>query len=102
MLVLSRKSQESVVISSRDGAEWLIKITVIGMRGGRVKLGFEAAADIPIRRTELWEPRHADSQPKSRDAAAKEAMEQWDDDGGAADPSTKSLATSSAAVRPCL
>ena len=75
MLVLSRKHQESVVVGNSDGSECLLKVTVIEIRGNRVKLGFEAAVDIPIHRTELWEPTRADSPPKSRDAAANEATE---------------------------
>lgn len=47
MLVLSRKSGEKVVI---DGG---IAITVVEFRGGRVKIGIEAPADVAILRGEL-------------------------------------------------
>jgi len=49
MLVLSRRSQESIII---DGD---IKITVLGVDRGNVKLGFEAPDDVNIVREELLE-----------------------------------------------
>ena len=47
MLVLSRKLDESIVI---DGG---IKITVVEIRGNRIRLGIEAPADVGVRRSEL-------------------------------------------------
>ena len=41
MLVLSRKKNEAIVIG-RD-----LRVVVLEIRGGRVKLGFEAAAETP-------------------------------------------------------
>ena len=55
MLVLSRKSQECVVIGGADGLERIIRITVLDIRDGRVRLGFDADADIPVHRSEVWE-----------------------------------------------
>ena len=55
MLVLSRKSQESVVIGGSDGLHRLVKVTVLGIKGANVKLGFEADADVPVHRSEVWE-----------------------------------------------
>jgi carbon storage regulator CsrA len=55
MLVLSRKSQESVVIGGGDSFNRLLKVTVLDVSNGRVKLGFQVDADIPIYRLELWE-----------------------------------------------
>ena len=55
MLVLSRKSQESVVIGGSDGLNRLLKVTVLGIKGANVKLGFDADADVPIHRSEVWE-----------------------------------------------
>ena len=55
MLVLSRKSQESVVIGGADGAHRMLKVTVLDIRGTHVKLGFEADADVPVHRSEVWE-----------------------------------------------
>jgi carbon storage regulator len=55
MLVLSRKNRESVVIGGSDGVHRLVKVTVLGIRGTNVKLGFEADADVPVHRAEVWE-----------------------------------------------
>jgi carbon storage regulator len=55
MLVLSRKNQESVVIGGSDGFHRLLKVTVLGIRGTNVKLGFEVDDDIPVHRSEVWE-----------------------------------------------
>ena len=55
MLVLSRKSQESVVVGGSDRFERLLKVTVVEIRNGSVKLGFEAEADVAVHRSEVWE-----------------------------------------------
>ena len=49
MLILTRRKEESVII---DGN---IKITVLGVDRGHVKLGFEAPGDVIILREELLE-----------------------------------------------
>jgi carbon storage regulator CsrA len=33
----------------------MIKVTVIGIKKGQVRLGFEADADVPVHRSEVWE-----------------------------------------------
>ena len=55
MLVLSRKSQESVVIGGSVHCERLLKVTVLAIDGGKVRLGFDVDADIPVHRQEVWE-----------------------------------------------
>ncbi len=55
MLVLSRRSQESVVIGGADGFHRLLKVTVLDIRGTQVKLGFEVDSGIPVHRLEVWE-----------------------------------------------
>jgi carbon storage regulator len=49
MLVLSRKKNESIVIDDK------IVITVVEIRGDKVRLGIEAPKDIPIHRSEVKE-----------------------------------------------
>ena len=63
MLVLSRKTQESVMVGGPGGTERLLKVTVLEIRSGHVRLGFEADAKIAIHRSEVWEKIHADGQP---------------------------------------
>jgi len=58
MLVLSRRSRESVVIGGSDDFQRLFKVTVLDIRGTNVKLGFEVDRDIPVHRTEVWERIH--------------------------------------------
>ena len=33
----------------------MIKVTVLGIKNGQVRLGFEADADVPVHRLEVWE-----------------------------------------------
>ena len=55
MLVLSRKTEESVVVGSHNRFEPMLKVTVLAIRGGQVRLGFEASTDFPVHRWEVWE-----------------------------------------------
>ena len=55
MLVLTRRNQESVVVGRPSGIKKMLKVTVLEIKGGSVRLGFEADNDCPIRRWEVWE-----------------------------------------------
>ena len=55
MLVLARKSMESVVVGGSGRFERLRKVTVLEIKNGTVRLGFEADASIPVHRAEVWE-----------------------------------------------
>lgn len=63
MLVLSRKCQQSVVVGGSIGLTRLLKVTVLEINGGTVRLGFEAPADIPVHRSEIWDKLVAASTP---------------------------------------
>lgn len=49
MLVLSRKQGESIVV--RDD----IVVTVVELRGGKVRLGIEAPSEVVVHRKELYD-----------------------------------------------
>lgn len=49
MLILSRKSGESIVIDGR------IKVTIIRVEGEAVKVGIEAPAQVPVHRQEIYD-----------------------------------------------
>lgn len=65
MLVLSRKSQESVVVGGSGGFERLLKVTVLEIGHGAVRLGFEVDKDVPVHRWEVWERIRAGIPPDS-------------------------------------
>lgn len=48
MLVLSRLVNESIVIADE------VEITVVSIRGDKVRLGIQAPKDIPVHRKEVW------------------------------------------------
>lgn len=49
MLILSRRIGETLII--RDD----IKVTVLGIHGGQVKLGIDAPKDVSVHRKEVYE-----------------------------------------------
>lgn len=59
MLVLSRKKNESIVIND------VIVITVVEIRGDKVRLGIEAPREVPIHRSEVLAAIQAQSQAAS-------------------------------------
>lgn len=49
MLVLSRKKNESVVINND------ITVTIVEIRGDKVRLGVEAPKEVPVHRREVYD-----------------------------------------------
>ena len=47
MLVLTRKTDETIVIDER------IKVRILQIKGCRVRIGIEAPVEVPIRRSEI-------------------------------------------------
>jgi len=73
MLVLSRKRQEAVIVGGAGGFQYVLKVTVLEIRGRNVKLGFEVDAEVPVHRWEVWERiRTAGRPPLRTDEAAGE------------------------------
>jgi carbon storage regulator len=68
MLVLSRKKNESIVINND------ITVTVVEIRGDKVRLGIVAPKEVPVHRQEVYEAIHgkpADTEPNPNNAVAK-------------------------------
>ena len=70
MLVLSRRIDESVVVGDPAQPEETVKVTVLSVTRGKVRLGFEVARNVPVHRWEICQrirakastskpPRHA-------------------------------------------
>jgi carbon storage regulator len=56
MLVLSRKKNESIVINND------ITVTVVEIRGDKVRLGIVAPKEVPVHRQEVYEAIHGQQQ----------------------------------------
>ncbi len=52
MLVLTRKKNERIRIAEN------IEITVVEIRGGKVRLGIECPSEIPVHREEIYDRIH--------------------------------------------
>ena len=52
MLVLSRKKNESIVIDNN------IVVTIVEIRGDKVRLGIVAPKDVPVHRQEVYDAIH--------------------------------------------
>ncbi len=63
MLVLSRHRDESIMIGDN------IVITVVDVRGDKVRLGIDAPTDIPVHRQEVYEAIQREKNSK-KDASA--------------------------------
>ena len=60
MLVLSRQRDQSIVIGDD------IKITIVDIRGDKVRLGIEAPKEIPVHREEVYEAIRREKDPESQ------------------------------------
>ena len=63
MLVLSRRSQESVVVGGTSRVDRKLVVTVLEIKGANVRLGFEAPLDMPVHRMEIWKRIYAEVNP---------------------------------------
>jgi carbon storage regulator len=60
MLVLSRQRDESIMIGDN------IVVTIVDIRGDKVRLGINAPAEIPVHRQEVYEAIQRDNQRAAR------------------------------------
>jgi carbon storage regulator len=63
MLVLSRKKNESIVINND------ITVTVVEIRGDKVRLGIVAPKEVPVHRQEVYDAIHAQQEKEPATAA---------------------------------
>jgi len=61
MLVLSRKATEAIIIYDN------IKITVVEIRGDKVRLGIDAPKEIPVHREEIYDRIQKDKENKKKE-----------------------------------
>ena len=60
MLVLSRQRDESIVIGDN------VVVTIVDIRGDKVRLGIQAPGEIPVHRQEVYEAIRRENQKGSR------------------------------------
>lgn len=48
MLILSRRPGESLIIGDH------IRVSILGVKGGQVRIGIEAPKDVSVHREEIW------------------------------------------------
>jgi len=65
MLVLSRQRDESIVIGDN------VVVTIVDIRGDKVRLGIQAPGEIPVHRQEVFEAIQRESRLQSGAAAAQ-------------------------------
>ncbi len=61
MLVLSRQKDESIIIGDN------VEITIVDIRGDKVRLGITAPKDIPVHRREVYEAIQREKQSQKPD-----------------------------------
>lgn len=66
MLVLSRKRDESIIIGDN------IVITIVDIRGDKVRLGIQAPTEIPVHRQEVYEAIQAENARQSQSPLEKD------------------------------
>ena len=79
MLVLSRKNNQSVIVGGTSGLDSAVRVTVLEIDRGHVKLGFEAKKEVSVYREEVWEQIVAD-RPTGTLAAPLVGLDRWTDD----------------------
>ena len=69
MLVLTRKPRESIVIGGTGSPGHEFTVTVLEIRAGKVKLGFDADPSVSVQRSEVWAQLHSGELPGNRTEA---------------------------------
>ena len=69
MLLLSRKCGEKIVIPQLN-----ITVTVLEIRGDRIRLGVTAPLNVSVHREEIWELRDAHKKPAAGESTLVETL----------------------------
>jgi carbon storage regulator len=69
MLVLSRQRDESIVIG------YNVVVTIVDIRGDKVRLGIEAPAEIPVHRQEVFDAIQRENRRPGNSGSSKEESE---------------------------
>jgi len=77
MLVLSRKKNESIVINND------ITVTVVEIRGDKVRLGIVAPKEVPVHRQEVYDAIHGKETPDATPVVVNQAPAKPADTGHA-------------------
>jgi carbon storage regulator len=70
MLILTRRPQETLVVGDN------IKVQVLGVKGGQVRLGVEAPREVPVYREEIWVRMKRDRAGKAGAVESAEAVDE--------------------------
>jgi hypothetical protein len=84
MFIVTRNLRQSVIVGEFDSSEQMLKVTVLGVSGTQVQLGFEVVMDGPDKPLKTEEPR-ADGEPKPRTMPGMATTQEFDwdwEDGG--------------------
>lgn len=54
MLILTRKKDEKIVVGDPDAGNQIV-ITVVDIRGDKIRIGIDAQRDVPIHRLEVYQ-----------------------------------------------
>ncbi len=87
MLIVSRSLDQSVIVGELDGLELMLKVTVLGVRGKKVRLGFEVLSGDLSRPAVVREPFSA-PQPNLSPNPGMATTQEWnlrEDPSGEAD-----------------
>jgi carbon storage regulator len=80
MLVLTRKKNESIVIND------VIRVTVVDIRGDKVRLGIEAPRDIEVHRQEVYELIHGKLGAKNEEQEKEPSEPERSTESASSDP----------------
>ena len=73
MLVLSRQKDESIIIGDD------IEITIVDVRGDKVRLGITAPKEIPVHRREVYEAIQREKKEREKKEREKKEREEKED-----------------------